>query len=79
MTGQTCRPELLVEQASLTPTQRQELLELGLCVYTPEGFGLFLTTPFPQFSGLTSLQMIEQGHAEDVLAALASDYEGIGY
>jgi DNA-binding XRE family transcriptional regulator len=59
--------------------QIQEIRDLGLIVYTPEGFQLFLKTPLPTFAGRTALQMIEQGHAEAVLAALASDYEGLGY
>ena len=79
MNDQTRLPVLPVETASLTQAERQELFELGLCVYTPEGFDLFLYTPLPGFSGLTALQMIEQGHAKAVLAALASDYEGLGF
>jgi DNA-binding XRE family transcriptional regulator len=59
--------------------QIQEIRDLGLIVYTPEGFQLFLKTPLPTFAGRTALQMIEQGHAEAVFAALASDYEGLGY
>jgi hypothetical protein len=77
MSDQSRLPGLPVEAASLTLSQQQELLDLGLCVYTPEGFDLFLRTPFSEFSGLTALQMIEQGHVEAVLAALASDYEGV--
>ena len=59
--------------------QIQEIRDLGLIVYTPDGFQLFLKTPLPTFAGRTALQMIEQGHAKAVLAALASDYEGLGY
>lgn len=59
--------------------QIQEVRDLGLCVYTPEGFRAFLKTPLPSFAGRTPLQMIEQGQADDVLAALVSDYEGLGY
>jgi hypothetical protein len=57
----------------------QAVRDLGLCVYTPEGFRQFLRTPLPIFAGRTPLQMIEQGRADDVLAALASDYEGLGF
>lgn len=57
--------------------QIQEIRDLGLIVYTPEGFRQFLTTPFPEFEGKTALQMIEQGRAEAVFAALAADYEGV--
>lgn len=59
--------------------QIQEVRDLGLRVYTPEGFRQFLRTPLPVFAGSTPLQMIEQGKTDDVLAALASDYEGLGY
>jgi uncharacterized protein (DUF2384 family) len=57
----------------------QEVRDLGLCVYTPEGFRQFLKTPLPSFDGRTPLQMIEQGRADAVISALASDYEGLGY
>ncbi|MGH2616401.1 MAG: antitoxin Xre/MbcA/ParS toxin-binding domain-containing protein [Thermomicrobiales bacterium] len=59
--------------------QIQEVRDLGLCVYTPEGFRQFLRTPLPTFAGRTPLQMIEQGKVDDVISALASDYEGLGY
>jgi DNA-binding XRE family transcriptional regulator len=59
--------------------QIQEVRDLGLCVYTPEGFRQFLRTPMPTFEGRTPLQMIEQGKADDVIAALAADYEGLGF
>lgn len=59
--------------------QLQEIAQLGHIVYTPEGFSMFLTTPFPTFDGRTALQMIELGQAEQVLGALAEDYEGIGF
>lgn len=59
--------------------QIQEVRDLGLRVYTPEGFRQFLKTPLPAFDGRTPLQMIEQGRADAVISALASDYEGLGY
>lgn len=58
--------------------QIQKVRDLGLCVYTPEGFQQFLKTPLPSFDGRTPLQMIEQGKVDDVTAALAADYEGLG-
>jgi uncharacterized protein (DUF2384 family) len=58
--------------------QIQEVRDLGLCVYTPEGLRQFLKTPLPVFEGRTPLQMIEQGSAGAVIAAFASDYEGLG-
>lgn len=55
-----------------------EIVELGLIVYTPDGFREFLTTPLPPFEHRTALQEIEQGRAENVIAALSTDYEGLG-
>lgn len=60
-------------------SQIQEIVALGTVVYTPEGFARFMQTPLPTFEGRTPLQTIEQGHAERVLAALAADYEGLGF
>ena len=57
----------------------QEMLDLGLSVYAPEGFEQFLRTPLPPFGSRTPLQMIGQGEIADVIAALAADYEGLGY
>jgi DNA-binding XRE family transcriptional regulator len=57
----------------------QEVRDLGLMVYTEEGFRQFLRTPLPMFKSRTPLQMIEHGDIDQVLAALASDYEGLGY
>jgi DNA-binding XRE family transcriptional regulator len=54
----------------------QQIVDLGLTVYTREGFAHFVTTPLPTFGGLTALQMIERGQAAEVLGALATDYEG---
>jgi DNA-binding XRE family transcriptional regulator len=58
--------------------QIQAVRDLGLAVYTPEGFQQFLQTPLPVFNGRTPLQMIEQDDAKRVLDALAADYEGLG-
>jgi hypothetical protein len=52
---------------------------LGTIVYTPEGFAQFLITPLPTFGGRSALRMIEQGQEGAVFAALAADYEGLGY
>jgi DNA-binding XRE family transcriptional regulator len=56
--------------------QIQQIVELGQTVYTPEGFAHFVSTPLPTFGGLTALQMIERGQGDQVLGALATDYEG---
>lgn len=57
----------------------QEIRDLGLTVYTPDGFRQFLVTPLPAFGHRTPLQLIEQGESEAVIAALAADYEGAGF
>ncbi len=56
----------------------QAMRDLGLSVYSPTGFQEFLRTPLPTFAGKTALQMIEQGSIDEVVAALAADYEGLG-
>lgn len=56
-----------------------EICELGLTVYTPEGFIRFMTTPMKVFDYHTALHEFELGHADRVLGALAVDYEGAGY
>lgn len=57
----------------------EEIARLGTMVYTPEGFRRFLSTPFREFDGRTALQLIELGETSRVLAAIAADYEGLGY
>ena len=55
----------------------KELVDLGLLVYTPDGFARFMATPLPVFGGQTALQLIERGEIERVFAELASTYEGV--
>jgi DNA-binding XRE family transcriptional regulator len=59
--------------------QIQEIVKLGRVVYTPHGIDLFLTTPMPVFDNHTALQLIELGQGDRVFAALAEDYEGLGF
>ena len=59
--------------------QLQEIVDLGRIVWTPEGFVGLVTTPMPVFGGRTALQLIELGEGEQVMAAHAADYEGLGY
>ena len=56
--------------------QIQEVVELGLVVFTPDGFTRFMSAPAPSFRGLTPLQLIERGEAEQLFGALASLHEG---
>lgn len=74
------RNALPVNRALLDRLARiQEVIQLGMLVYTTEGFHRFLTTPLAVFGGRTALQLIETGQADRVVAALAADYEGLGY
>lgn len=57
----------------------EQIVDLGLTVYTPDGFHRFLATPLAEFSGLTPLQLMEIGQADRVVMALAADYEGLGF
>ncbi len=59
--------------------QVQEIVQLGLMVYTREGFDLFMTTPMGVFDNHTALQLIEIGRGDEVFSAFAEDYEGMGF
>jgi hypothetical protein len=56
----------------------EQIADLGLTVYTPDGFRRFIATPQAEFADLTPLHLIEIGQPDRVLAALAADYEGLG-
>ena len=58
--------------------QLREIVFLGLIVYTPQGRPRFLTTPMPVLDGRTALDLIERGEGEEMIGALAADYEGLG-
>lgn len=58
--------------------QLRDIAQIGRMVYTPEGFVQYLNTPLPALGGRTAIKLIERGESEHVLAALASDYEGLG-
>jgi transcriptional regulator with XRE-family HTH domain len=55
-----------------------EILELGIKVYTAQGLRDFFKTPLPEFDHQTAFDIISIGRFDDVLGALAADYEGIG-
>jgi transcriptional regulator with XRE-family HTH domain len=59
--------------------QLQEIAELGRLVYTAEGLERFLTIPMPASDHRTALDLVASGQADRVLAALAADYEGLGF
>lgn len=56
-----------------------EIVNLGLMVYTSEGFKEFLKTPLNVFNGHTASELMTLGQHDRVLAVLAADYEGQGY
>ena len=56
-----------------------EIRTLGLIVYTPKGFDLFLHKPQPRFGARMALQLIVSGESAQVYAALAADHEGLGF
>lgn len=60
-------------------TKLNEIVNLGLTVYTSEGFKEFLITPLDVFNGNSALQLMSIGQHDRVLAVLAADYEGQGY
>ena len=76
------------EKGSRQPSDRDALLrlaklkeiqELGLMVYTPDGFGEFLNTPLPVFGGRCAFDLLMLGDYEPVISALAGDFEGTGF
>jgi len=52
------------------------ITELGLDVFTPEGFRIVMNDPQPVFGGKSGLEMIEDGNADDVFGEFAGVYEG---
>jgi uncharacterized protein (DUF2384 family) len=50
--------------------------ELGLVVFTADGFARFLSLPSPALVDRTPLQLLEGGEGARVLALLASLHEG---
>jgi transcriptional regulator with XRE-family HTH domain len=57
----------------------KEIGDLGSRIYTPAGLKEFLSTPLPVFGGRSGLDLIGLGEFEPVMAALAADFEGIGF
>jgi hypothetical protein len=63
----------------MSELKRQEIETLGRMVYTAEGLKAFLLTPLPIFKGRSGFDLIRLGDYEPVIAALAADFEGIGF
>jgi transcriptional regulator with XRE-family HTH domain len=55
-----------------------EILELGIKVYTAPGLRDFFKTPLSEFDHQTAFDILSIGRFDDVLGALAADYEGLG-
>ena len=56
-----------------------EIVTLGLMVYTLDGLKEFLTTPLPVFDRYTALDLMQIGEFDRVISALAADFEGLGF
>lgn len=52
------------------------IVDLGLDVFTPEGFQIVMNDPQPVFDGKSGLDMIETGKADQVFGEFAGAYEG---
>jgi predicted transcriptional regulator len=59
--------------------QLEEMTQLGLIVYTAEGFKWLMTQRVPVFDDRSPLQMLELGDVESVTSLLAAEYEGLGF
>ncbi|MGK7893711.1 MAG: helix-turn-helix domain-containing protein [Xenococcus sp. (in: cyanobacteria)] len=58
----------------------KQIASLAEKVYTPEGIAEFISTPLEEFGGgHTAYEIISLGEYDRVIAALAADYEGLGY
>lgn len=57
----------------------EEIIDLGLMVYTPEGLKEFLSTPLAIFNQHCALDLLQLGNYKNVRTALASDLEGTGF
>lgn len=53
------------------------ITELGLQVFTPDGFARFLTLASPALDDRPPLQLIERGDGARVLSLLAALHEGV--
>ncbi len=57
----------------------KEIQELGLMVYTPDGFQEFLKTPLTVLGGRCAMELLILGDYEAVISALVADFEGTGF
>lgn len=59
--------------------EMREMVELGLMVFTVEGFKWLITQPVPALDDRTPYEMLELGDVESVTGFLAAGYEGLGF
>ncbi|MEA5508790.1 helix-turn-helix transcriptional regulator [Crocosphaera sp. UHCC 0190] len=57
----------------------KQIAELAEKIYTPEGVETFLSIPIAEFDSLSAYELMTLGKYDQVLGALAADYEGLGY
>jgi transcriptional regulator with XRE-family HTH domain len=67
------------EKHRVNLSKLEEIGELGLLVYTPDGLREFLRTSMAVFDGHSALDMLTLGNHDRVIASLTADYEGLGY
>lgn len=77
--GRLLRHEPLPAETRTWLNRFPEVRDLGLVVYSLEGFRLFLHEPQPRFGERTAVGLLATGREEEVYAALASDHEGLGF
>jgi transcriptional regulator with XRE-family HTH domain len=65
--------------ARLRLAKLEEIATLGLMVYDTEGLKEFLTTPLAVFEQHTAIDLMLIGEYDQVIGALAADFEGLGF
>lgn len=56
--------------------QIQNIVDVGLIVWKPEGFHRVMTEPMPVFGDRSGLDLIERGDGDEVLGEFATLHEG---
>ena len=69
------RQFLLKADAQARLAKLDEIVTLGLMVYTLDGLKEFLATPLPIFNQHTALNLMQIGEFKRVISALAADFE----
>lgn len=69
----------LPEEALRHLAKLKQIAELADKVYGAEAIEVFLLTPMEEFGNLSAYEIMALGKYDQVIAALAADYEGLGY